>query len=145
MKKFFLILVSLFTLHTVAMAGDDVPVTIDQLPATAQQFIKKYFAKSEISYAKMERDWLDKNYDVIFTDGDKLEFDRQGNWTDVDCKYSVVPDAIVPKAIKEYVAKNHPRTQIVQIERDKKFHEIELSNGLEIKFNKQFKAVKIDR
>ena len=27
--------------------------------------------------AKMETDWFDKSYDVIFTNGDKLEFDKK--------------------------------------------------------------------
>lgn len=145
MKKLMLILVSLFTLQGMVMANDDVPVTVDQLPTAARKFIKTYFVKSEISYAKLDKDWTEKKYDVVFTNGDKLEFDSKGNWIDVDCKYTEVPAAIVPKAIKEYVTKNHPRTKIVQIERDKKFHEIELNNGIELKFDKQFKAVKIDR
>ena len=49
----------------------------------------------------METDWFDKSYDVIFTNGDKLEFDKKGVWTEVNCKYSAVPVAVVPDAIKE--------------------------------------------
>ena len=41
--------------------------------------------------AVMESDWFDKSYDVIFTNGDKLEFDKKGVWTEVNCKYSAVP------------------------------------------------------
>ncbi len=144
MKKLFLILVLLFALLGVVSAGNDIPVTMDQLPAGAQKFIKSYFPKSEVSFMKMEKDWLEKQYDVIFTNGDKLEFDNQGNWTEVDCKYTALPEGIVPKPILDYVAKNHPHTKIVQIERERKYYEIELTNGIELKFNSQFRAIEID-
>ena len=32
---------------------------------------------------------------LIFTNGDKLEFDKKGVWTEVNCKYSAVPVAVV--------------------------------------------------
>ena len=68
--------------------------------------------------AKMETDWFDKSYDVIFTNGDKLEFDKKGVWTEVNCKYSAVPVAVVPEAIKKYVATNYPDAKMLKIERD---------------------------
>lgn len=38
----------------------------------------------------------------------------------------------------------YPDVRIVQIERDKRGYETDLSNGLEVRFNKQFKVVEID-
>lgn len=58
--------------------------------------------------AKMETDWFDKSYDVIFTNGDKLEFDKKGVWTEVNCKYSAVPVAVVPEAIKSTLLRITP-------------------------------------
>ncbi len=145
MKKLMMILFSFVVLQGTAKAGDDLPITTAQLPVNAQQFIKTHFAKSEVSYAKMERDWLEKKYDVVFTDGNKVEFDGKGNWTDIDCKYNSVPETLIPQAIKNYVTRNHANTRIVQLERDRKYFEVELSNGVELKFNKQFKLVKIER
>lgn len=145
MKKLMLILVTLFTIHSVVMADNDVPVPLNQLPQQAQQFIKTHFTKSEISYGKMEKEWFQKNYDVIFTNGDKVEFDKNGNWKEIDCKHNILPTAIVPKAILDYVTQNHPNTKIKKIERDRNSYEIELTNGLELKFNKQFKAIRIER
>ena len=91
MKKLLLLFVCLFTLQTIARADDDKPIQVSQMPQKAQQFIKQHFAGSNIAMAKVESDFLQKSYDVIFTDGNKVEFDKKGNWTEVNCKFSVVP------------------------------------------------------
>ena len=101
MKKVLLLLVCLFTLQTVVWADDDKPIQVNQLPQTAQTFIKTHFPNNKVAMAKMETDWFDKSYDVIFTNGDKLEFDKKGVWTEVNCKYSAVPVAVVPEANKK--------------------------------------------
>lgn len=43
MKKVLLLLVCLFTLQTVVWADDDKPIQVNQLPQTAQTFIKNSF------------------------------------------------------------------------------------------------------
>lgn len=137
-------LVCFFTLQTVVWADDDKPIQVSQLPQTAQAFIKTHFADNKVAMAKVETDWFDKSYDVIFTNGDKLEFDKKGDWTEVNCKYSLVPAAVVPNAIKTYVATNYPDAKMLRIERDKHDYEVKLSNGWEIKFDMQFNVIDID-
>ena len=144
MKKVLILLVCLFTLQTVAWADDDKPIQVNQLPQQAQTFIKANFANSKVAMAKMETDWLDKSYAVIFTNGDKLEFDKKGAWTEVNCKYSVVPVAVVPAAIRKYVTTNYPDAKMLKIERDKHDYEVKLSNGWEIKFDLKFNVIDID-
>ena len=82
MKKLVFLLVCLFTLQTVARADDDKPIQVTQMPQLAQQFIKQHFSDSKVALAKMESDFLYKSYEVIFTNGDKVEFDNKGNWED---------------------------------------------------------------
>lgn len=144
MKKILLLLLCLFSLQTVVRADDDRPIAVTQLPASAQQFIKKHFAGNQVAFAKMEKDWFSKSYDVTFTNGNKLEFDEKGEWTEVDCKYTSVPAAIVPKAIADYVAQNYKDVRILKIDRDSRDYEVKLSNRLELKFNLQFNLIDID-
>lgn len=144
MKKILLLLVCLFSLQTVVRADDDRPIAVTQLPASAQQFIKKHFAGNQVAFAKMEKDWFSKSYDVTFTNGNKLEFDEKGEWTEVDCKYTSVPAAIVPKAIADYVAQNYKDVRILKIDRDTRDYEVKLSNRLELKFDLQFNLIDID-
>lgn len=144
MKKLLLLFVCLFTLQSVVRADNDKPVQVNQLPQQAQQFIKQHFADSNIAMAKVESDWLDKSYDVIFTSGDKVEFDKKGNWTEVNCKFSSVPEGIVPAAILKYVKTTYPDAKILKIDRDKKDYEVKLSNKWELKFDLRFNLIDMD-
>lgn len=144
MKKMLLVLVALFTLSVSVQAVEDRPITVDQLPQKAQQFIKKYFADKQVALAKMETDFLSKSYDVIFTNGDKVEFDNKGEWKNVDCEHTSVPQGIAPSAIQSYVSKNYPNAKIKQIEKDRKDYDVELTNGWDIKFDKKFRVIELD-
>ncbi len=128
-----------------AFAGDDRPVTFDRLPEPAQQFIRKYFGDRKISYAVQDADWFDGDYEVRFAGGDKVSFRRDGNWEEVECKGTQVPAGIVPAGIAGYVAKRHPGTRIVGIERDSRGYEIKLSDGAEIKFDRKGNPYGYDR
>ena len=55
------------------------------------------------------------------------------------------PDAaIVPQQIRDYVAKNFAGRKIVSIDRDKRDWEVKLDNGLDLKFDLQFRLIEID-
>lgn len=145
MKKPALLFAIAFAFQTAVFADNDKPITISQLPQPAQQFINKHFNGKSVAIAKIESGIIERSYDVIFTNGDKLEFDRKGNWTDIDCKYSEVPAAAVPAQITDYVKKNHAGVKIIKIEREKNRHDVDLSNGWELTFDKKFNVIDIDR
>lgn len=145
MKKLALLFVCVFAFQLTVLADDDRPVTFEQLPQAAQEFIGKHFAGKVISLTKMEGGILEKSYDVIFADGSKVEFDKKGNWTDIDCKHSEVPASVVPLKIADYVKTNHKGVKILKIEKDNKHYDVDLSNGWDLTFNKKFKVVDIDR
>lgn len=127
-----------------AMTGDDRPITVGELPAASQQFIKSHFSGAEVSYAKVDGQMLDKDYTVVFADGQKVEFAKNGQWKEVESKVSGVPAAIVPKQIADEVAKKYKNRKITKIERDKRSYDVTLDNRLELKFDKKFKLVGID-
>lgn len=145
MKKLVFLFVCLFTLHSAAQASNDKPIQVNQMPQPAQQFINQYFVNNKIAIAKMETGFLDKSYEVIFTDGNKLEFDKKGNWKEVNCKYSFVPLRIIPTAILKYVTTNYPNVKVLKIERDTKEYEVKLSNQWELKFDRKFNLIDIDK
>lgn len=136
MKKLFLSLTCLVLVSTVSFADSDRAIAVNQLPQAAQQLIKNYFADIEISYAKMETELFDKSYEVIFVNGNKVEFDKKGEWTDVDCKYTEVPVGIVPQKIQDFITKNHPNTKVIEIDKDSRDYELKLSNRVELKFDR---------
>ena len=146
MKKIVFLFISLFAMNFVALAGNDKPIQVSEMPKAAQLFIKNHFADLSVAMAKVETDFLDKNYDVVFTNGNKVEFDKKGNWTNVDCEHTQVPVAILPEAIRQYVAKNYPDARVLKIEvTDRKGYEVELSNGFELEFDKRMNVIDVDR
>lgn len=144
MKKIILFVVCVFAMSTVTMADNDKPIQVNQLPAKAQTFINTYFKGSKVALAKQETELFSKSYDVVFVNGEKLEFDKAGEWTEVQCRMSEVPAAIVPEAIRNYVKTNYPDSKILQIERDRNEYEVKLSNRWEITFDSQMRVIDID-
>lgn len=146
MKKIAFLFVSLFVMTLTVWAGNDKPIQVEQLPKAAQQFIESHFANQKVAMAKMETEFMDKSYDVIFTNGDKVEFNKKGKWTNVDCKHTQVPAEVIPVAIQKYVAQNYPDAKVVKIEvTDRKGYEIDLSNGFDVEFDKRMNVIEIDR
>ena len=146
MKKMLFLFVSLFLMNLLAFADNDKPIQLTEMPKEAQQFILHHFANQPVALAKIDADFMDKTYEVVFTNGDQVEFDKKGKWTKVDCEHTQVPLAIVPVAIQQYVSKNYPDAKVVKIElTDRKGYEVDLSNGFEIEFDKKMRVVEIDR
>ena len=146
MKKLAFLFVGLFVMTLTAWASNDKPIQVSELPQKAQQFIKKHFADQSVAMAKMETEFMDKSYDVIFTNGDKVEFDKKGKWTSVDCKHTQVPAEVIPVDVQKYVTRNYPDAKIQKIEvTDRKGYEIDLSNGFDIEFDKKMNVIDIDR
>ena len=145
MKKLVLAVVAMFAMSTMVMADNDKPVQVNQLPAKAQTFLNTYFKDVKVALATQDTELFSKSYDVVFNTGDKVEFDKSGEWTEVRCRQTGVPAAIVPAQIAEYVKTTYPDAQILQIERDDRGdYEIKLSNRWEITFNKQMQVIDID-
>ena len=132
MKKFLFLAAALLALGiSTACADSDRPIDVAQLPQKAQQFIQKHFAGEKVALAKVERDFLEVRYE-------------DGEWKEVDCRYSSVPAAVVPAQIAQYVSGHYPDASIVQIDRDKHDYEVKLSNGLELTFDLKFNLIDID-
>ena len=127
-----------------ALADNDVTINFNELPIPAQKTINANFAKSKVAISKKDVELFDKSYDVIFTNGDKIEFDADGVWEKISCKSSSVPKALIPATILQYVANHFPEHPIIEIEREKRGFEVELQNGMELKFDKKGKCIDID-
>lgn len=125
-----------------ACADKNKPIQVNELPAKAQTVLTTHFSGQKVALTIKENGF--DGYDVVLQNGTKLEFDRKGNLTEVDCKQGTVPAKLIPQPIKSYVQANYSGKNIKKMEIDKGKHEIELSNGLDITFNKRFKVIDID-
>lgn len=146
MKKIMMTLIAVTVSFSTLSADNDRPVQTSQLPQLAQTFLNKHFKDSKIAMVTSERDWLimDQEYNVVFANGDKIEFDSKGNWENIECRHASVPQNIVPNAITTYIGQAFPGTSIKEIDHDRRGYDVELCNGVEVKFDNSFKAYKID-
>ena len=123
MKKIFVSAALLFAGITASFAGDrERPITLDKLPAAAQEFLAANFKDLTLAYAVEDPKFIGSEYEVIYTDRTE----------------------VVPVQIADYVKKSFAGESIRKIDRDKYTWEVELSNGLEIKFDRNFQVIDID-
>jgi hypothetical protein len=128
----------------IAFADDDKPINVNELPARAKEIIDQHFADSRVSLATVEREVFNTSYEVFFTDGNKIEFDKNGEWKEINCKFSRVPETIIPEQITTFVTKNHEGRYIKEIDKDKHDYEVKLDNGLELKFDLKYNLICYD-
>ena len=145
MKKILVSAALLFAGITASFAGDrERPITLDKLSAAAQEFLAANFKDLTLAYAVEDPKFIGSEYEVIYTDRTEVDFESNGEWSSVERKYAAVPAAIVPVQIADYVKKSFAGESIRKIDRDKYTWEVELSNGLEIKFDRNFQVIDID-
>lgn len=90
-----------------ANAGNDKPIAVNALPVKAQTLLSNHFNNQKVMLATIETGVINKSYDVVLQNGTKLEFDKKGNLTEIDCKQGKVPAKLIPQAIKNYLMDNY--------------------------------------
>ena len=139
--RFFLLMAVVMTMSLTMSADDDERViTYQQLPQTAQTFLKQHFAKKVPLV--VTADWDD--FTIMYETGEKIEFDKKGNWKEVTCRTSKVPSDIIPQQIKDYIQKNYPGKSVVKLDHHRSVYEVKLNNGIEIEFNRSFQVIDVD-
>ena len=148
MKRIFRILMiaicCMVSCNMVANAGNYKPISVNALPVKAQTLLSNHFNGQKVMLATIESGVVSRSYDVVLHNGTKLEFDKKGNFTEIDCKQGIVPAQLIPQAIKNYLKDNYAGQSVKKIEINKNEYEVELSNGLDLTFNKHFQLIDID-
>lgn len=115
-----------------------------QLPSKAINFINNYFSGEKIALAKIDKEIFHTTYEVVLTNSIKIEFFKNGDWKNVDCRYSQVPVDIVPQQIINKVKELYPDNYIIEIDKESNEYEAKLNNKMELKFDSRFNLIDID-
>ena len=128
-------------------AKADTPINPADLPQAARTFITATFPNDPIVLAERDKDLLRTDYSVELQSGTEIDFDAKGDWEDVSCKHVAggVPASVIPQKVKEYVAANYPGQSIVEISRDKRKIEVELSSDIDLEFDINGRFLRVDR
>ena len=125
--------------------AQEVIVPFNQLPVKAKTFINQHFKGVKVMNVIQDKDVFSKDFDVNFENGTKVEFDRTGNWKEIKTLSGSVPSSLVPAKIKQYISNNYKGANIVEINKDAYKIDVELSNGVDLDFDKNGNFLRIDR
>lgn len=143
MKK--LIALGIFALVLLMSACSDKPVPASELPADITAFIQQSFPGQMISFAKKDLEITGWQYDVVLADGTQIDFDTDHVWDKIQCAMTTtVPTALIPAPIQTHLRTNFPDAMVLKIDKERYGYEIELANGLEMKFNPQGALMEVD-
>lgn len=144
MKKLFVAFAVIFSVLT-ASARSNYSHDIEVLPEAAQAVLKQNF-KADVSHIKIGKEFGKiRKYDVVLTDGSEISFDKHGNWNDIEVgRYESVPKALIPRPISTFVNNNQNRYSVTGIEKSHSGYDVELSNGVEMKFTEKGKFIRYD-
>ena len=143
MKK--LSVLGIFAFVLLLTSCTDKPVTAEQVPEPVKAFIQQTFPGQTISYAEKDVELTGSKYEVVLADGTRVEFDTNNVWDKVECTMAnPVPTALIPAAIVTHLQANFPDAMITKIDKEHYGYEVELANGLELKYNKQGAIMEMD-
>lgn len=147
MKKIFKLL-PLFMVAVLAICGvscsddKDEPVASTELPVKAKEFISTYFSTATITLTTKDKG----EYEVTLSEGTRIDFDKKGEWKDVDAAAGkTIPSGFYPAAIDENVAQISADAGINEISRESYGYDVELLSGTDMKFNHEGAFISFDR
>lgn len=124
---------------------DEERISYGKLPSAARTFIETFFPTESCVYAERDRDDGRREYEARLSNGTEIKFDASGEWTEVDCKFSLLPEGIVPQTIVEDLAVRYPEAGIYKISREMGGYEVAISGGLELIYSADGTFIREDR
>lgn len=143
MKNF--IVSGIFALALLMTGCSDKPVPPAQLPAPIQSFVQQYFPGQTITFAQKDLELTGWKYEIFLADGTHIDFDTDDMWDKIECPLTnPIPTAIIPPPVATTIQANYPDAMITKIDKERNGFEVDLANGLELKFNNQGAIVDMD-
>ncbi len=114
-----------------------------EIPAEIMAYLNEHFASNAIIRALKEMDDNTVEYEV-YLDGDyELEFNENFEIISIE-GITELPDSVIPQSILDYVTQNYPNDFIVEWELEDDHQQVELNNGIEIKFTLNGEFIRVD-
>lgn len=136
------ILLLLFSLTAACAQGKKIDPS--ELPEKAMPFLTEHFPN--VSIIRASKDWEhgEKGFEVSLADGTEVEFWKDGTWREVDGNKKPIPTAFIPASISNYVKTNYPNEKITHIDLGHKNIDVDLTNKIDLDFDKEGKILKSD-
>ena len=147
-KKILIIAATILMSIGTLMADNDKIIDQKELPAKAKEFISTYFSNESVTYAKLDKELFENRYEVYLKNGVKITFFKNGEWKEGDAESASVtfemPEGLIPIQLRQYVEANYMGIRINSIEKEGRFTDVSLANGLDLRFDSNYRLVNID-
>lgn len=145
LKRLMIAVIALAGITASASARNGYSRDVNDLPKAAQTVIADNF-KAKVSMIKIEKSLgRVSEYEVILTDGTEISFDRNGNWESIEVKADgAVPSKFILEPIAKFIKDNQHGKKIIGIERERNGYDVELANGVDMKFDKNGNFLRYD-
>lgn len=102
----------------------------------AQDFIKANFANDQIVYAEQDRN----SFKAELASGVEIDFDRNGDWTDVSAKMPL-PTKFIPTNVMKAIETKYPQVPVLEISKEYNSYKLKLGNNREVYVDNSGKIV----
>ncbi len=101
--------------------------TLQDLPREAQTFVTSHFTGINVAQASHKDSGESK---VKLANGSHIQFDRSGNWYDIESEtHKALPSSVVkllPQQAHNYITQNYPNAAVYEMEKDRRGYEVNL-------------------
>ena len=135
--KQIILLASVMMLSIASVFAADMPIQANQLPKKAQDFISANFANDPVVYAEQDRN----SFKAELQSGVEIDFDRNGNWTDVASERTPLPTKFIPANIMKAVEGKYQGVVVLEISKEYLSYKLKLGNNREVYVDNNGKIV----
>ena len=135
--KQIILLASVMMLSIASVFAADMPIQANQLPKKAQDFISANFANDPVVYAEQDRN----SFKAELQSGVEIDFDRNGDWTDVGSERTPLPTKFIPANIMKAVEGKYPQVPVLEISKEYLSYKLKLGNNREVYVDNNGKIV----
>ncbi len=144
-RKLLAFLPILLGVWMLSSCDDEKKIDFGDLPSEARSFIENYFPSADILSIVQEKEDGRKEYQVKLSNGTDMEFDEDGEWTNIECYFSPLPTGILPANVITKVEELHPEAYINGVEKELGGYVVEVTDAggidWDMRFNAQFEYV----
>ena len=119
------------------------PIALKDLPEPVKKEILKNFTQEQIQLITAEKEFRNYEYTFMMADGTKLEYDKRAQLRKIK-KLEGVDEKFLPKVIVEYIKATLPNAIVTEYKREGISQKVELSDKMELVFNRKGKFLRIE-
>lgn len=113
----------------------EVMVEITELPEQSRTFLQTNFNGFQVNRATKDVSSFDEYYEIFVNNGITIDFNRIGEWTEVDGNGLSIPTSFIDEEIVSYINTNYPTFPIENIDKKPYGYDVDLINNTELRFD----------